>query len=219
MTAASARPTPDCRADAAAGGPRYCRRRPEDTTLYGLMRRHAAAFFARGRLAQQPHRPDRRGDDHPAFRFGGEPEHPYALPRAGPRAGRRLWGRGGRAAAFRGGGGADASTAACAAGGDDRAADAAVRAPRRRDRRTGSRLARGCAGPGGRRGRGADCAIGVADASPGLDDLSHRHRPACRPPHRDDRRRPLRRGSGRGQAALRRDRRLQPACGDPLSGR
>jgi len=162
------------------------------------------------------HLPDRGGNDHLALLVGGEPEHPLSLPGAG----RCIPGRGRRAAAFRGGGGADPSTGACAAGGDDRAADAAVRAPRRRSRRTGSRLARRWEAPGGRRGRGCGgWTVGLANSPPRLDDLSHRHRPACRPPHRDDRRRLLRRGSRRGQAALRRARRLQPACGDALPGR
>jgi Lhr-like helicase len=42
---------------------------------------------------------------------------------------------------------------------------------------------------------------------------------AGRTAHRPDRRRGQRAGRGRGQAALRRDRRLHPACGDALPGR
>jgi hypothetical protein len=66
-------------------------------------------------------------------------------------AGRRLPDRRRRAAALRGHGGAHAGATARAARGDDRAADAAVRVPRRRGRRTGPHLGRGDSGA--RRGR------------------------------------------------------------------
>ena len=95
-------------------------------------------------------------------------------------------------------------------------------APRRRGRRTGPTVDRGDAGPGrGRRdGHGARRRpVGAAAPEPGLDDVSHRYRPPGRTAHRQDRRRCLRAGRGRGQAALRRDRRLHPARGDALPGR
>ena len=60
-------------------------------------------------------------------------------------------------------------------------------------------------------------AVGAAAPEPGLDDVSHRHLPAGRTARHPDRRRCLR--ARRGQAALRRDRRLHPARGDALPGR
>jgi hypothetical protein len=64
-------------------------------------------------------------------------------------------------------------------------------------RRTGPRLDRGAAGPERRSVHGARRrSVGAATPEPGLDDVSHRDRPAGRTAHRQDRRRCLRAGRG-----------------------